>query len=370
MTGPRFTKLVETLPSSVPFVGPEAQERLRGRVFAARIGANESVFGPSPMAIAAMQAAAKDVWMYGDPESHDLRNAIAAHHGVNPANIMVGEGIDCLLGYLVRLLIEPGDAVVTSAGAYPTFNYHVAGFGGDLHTVPYRDDAEDLSALIERAAETNAKLVYFANPDNPMGTWHNGAEITKHLQSLPADCVLVLDEAYIEFAPKGTAPDIPVETPNVIRMRTFSKAHGMAGARVGYAMGAASFIDAFNKIRNHFGMCRTSQIGALAALKDQDYLAAVVGKVARARSRIEQIATDNGLSHIPSATNFVTIDCGQDGAFARAVLGELIARDIFIRMPFVAPQDRCIRISAGHESDLDAFAAALPAALAAARAKQ
>ena len=115
MSGPRFTKLVESLPASVPFVGPEAQERARGRAFTARIGANESVFGPSPKAIAAMQAAATEVWKYGDPENHDLRHALAAHHGIAPENIMIGEGIDTLLGYLVRLVVGPGDAVVTSA---------------------------------------------------------------------------------------------------------------------------------------------------------------------------------------------------------------------------------------------------------------
>ncbi len=129
MTGPRYTPLVASLPATVPFVGPETQERTRGAPFRARIGANESVFGPSPSAIAAMQAAAAEVWKYGDPEIHDLKHALAAHHGVRPENIVVGEGIDGLLGYLVRMLVRPGDPVVTSLGAYPTFNFHVAGFG-------------------------------------------------------------------------------------------------------------------------------------------------------------------------------------------------------------------------------------------------
>src|SRR6056300_1847669 len=185
MTKPRYTKLIDSLPAKVPFVGPEAQERAQGFDFVARLGANESVFGPSPKAIAAMQAAARDVWMYGDPELHNLRHALAAHHRVAPENIVVGEGIDGLLGYLVRLLVAEGDAVVTSDGAYPTFNYHVAGFGGDLHKVPYRDDHEDLPALLEKARETGAKLVYFANPDNPMATWSKGADVLKALERLP-----------------------------------------------------------------------------------------------------------------------------------------------------------------------------------------
>ncbi|WP_127900966.1 pyridoxal phosphate-dependent aminotransferase [Solirhodobacter olei] len=367
MTGPRFTPLAESLPATVPFVGPETQERASGRPFTARIGANESVFGPSPKAIAAMQAAAADCWMYGDPENHDLRHALAAHHGVAPENIMVGEGIDGLLGYLVRLLVGPGDPVVTSDGAYPTFNFHVAGYGGTLHKVPYRDDAEDPEALIALAREVHPKLIYLANPDNPMGGAHGAARIQSMIGAVPEGSLLVLDEAYIDLAPEGTAPPIDPGDLRVIRMRTFSKGYGMAGARVGYAIGAPGVISAFDKIRNHFGMSRISQAGALAALADQGYLAGVKTKVAQARDRIGAIAKQNGLVPLPSATNFVTIDCGRDGAFARRVLDGLVARGIFVRMPFVAPQNRCIRVSCGTDPMLDALAGALPEALVAAR---
>ena len=129
MSRPKETPLAASLPASVPFVGPEALERSRGRGFVARIGANESVFGPSPRVIEAIRAAATEAWMYGDPESFELRHALAAHHGIGPDEVVVGEGIDGLLGYVVRLFAGPGDHVVTSDGAYPTFNYHVAGFG-------------------------------------------------------------------------------------------------------------------------------------------------------------------------------------------------------------------------------------------------
>ncbi|WP_137701613.1 pyridoxal phosphate-dependent aminotransferase [Marimonas lutisalis] len=365
--GPRLTRLAQTLPATVPFVGPEAQERAQGFEFKARLGANENVFGPSPKAIAAMERAASEIWMYGDPESHDLRHALAAHHGVGPENIMVGEGIDGLLGYLARLTVEEGDRVVTSDGAYPTFNYHVAGFGGELIKLPYRDDREDLPALLEKAAEVDAKLVYFANPDNPMGTWASAAEIESALDLIPEGTLLILDEAYVEFAPAGIAPQIDINDPRVVRMRTFSKAYGMAGARVGYAMGAPDLITAFNKIRNHFGMNRTAQAGALAALRDPQYLAQTISDVAEARAEIARIAAENGLSTLPSATNFVAIDCGADGAFAKAVLDALVARGIFVRMPFVTPGNRCIRVSCGRPTDLAQFAAALPGALADAR---
>lgn len=361
MTHTRLTPLAQSLPASVPFVGPETQERARGAAFEARLGANESAFGPSPKAIEAMAETAQ--WMYGDPESFDLRTALAAHHGCTPAHIMVGEGIDGLLGYLVRLFVAAGDAVVTSAGAYPTFNYHVAGFGGTLNTVPYVDDHEDPASLFGRAAEVDAKLVYLANPDNPMGSHHRGVDIVKAMEALPAGTLLVLDEAYVECAPEGTALPLPADDPRVIRMRTFSKVYGLAGARVGYAIGHPDLIEAFHKVRNHFGMNRAAQAGALAALQDHSYLADVQQQIAQARDRIAQIAQDNGLSPLPSATNFVTIDCGRDAGYAKAVLDGLIARGVFVRMPFVAPQNRCIRVSCGTGPMLDALAAALPAAL-------
>ena len=193
-------------------------------------------------------------------------------------------------------------------------------------------------------------------------------DIVPFPDAVPAGSLLILDEAYVEFAPDGTAPAFDVTNPDVIRMRTFSKAYGMAGARVGYAIGHADLIRAFDKIRNHFGMSRISQAGALAALADAGHLAHIRAAVEEARAKIARIARDNGLTPLPSATNFVTIDAGADGPFARRLVAELIARDIFVRMPFVAPHDRCIRVSCGRDDDLAAFAKALPAALAAARA--
>lgn len=362
----RLTKIVSSLPATVPFVGPEHQERARGRPFVARIGANESVFGPSPAAIKAIEHAAPEAWMYCDPNIHDLRHAIADHHGIDPVSIVIGEGIDGLFGYIVRLLVEEGDKVVTSLGAYPTFNYHVAGFGGQLITVPYRDDHEDLDALLAAVQEHKPKLVYLANPDNPMGTWYSADRLQAFIDALPEGTTLCLDEAYIEFAPDGTAPVWNTDDARVIRYRTFSKAHGMAGLRIGYAVTHPELAVAHDRIRNHFGVNRVAQEAAIAALGDVDHLTSVVADVAAARERIDQIAADNGLTTLPSATNFVAIDCGRDGDYARAVLGALIERDIFVRMPGPAPLDRCIRVSAGRPADLDAFAAAFPQALEAA----
>jgi len=362
---PTFTPIIAKLPSTVPFVGPEALERRAKAKIRARIGANESVFGPSPKAIAAMQAAASESWRYGDPENHDLKAAIAKVVGVAPDNIACGEGIDSLLGLVVRLFIDPGDAVVTSLGAYPTFNFHVAASGGRLVTTPYVDDHEDPASLLGLANSENAKLLYFANPDNPMGTHWSAAEVQRFIVAVPDTTMLLLDEAYVEFAPEGTAPAIDVARKNMLRFRTFSKAHGMAGIRVGYVIGHPEMISAFDKIRNHFGISRISQAGAIAAIQDEAWVANVKSKVVAARRRIKTIAVDNKLLPIPSATNFVTLDCGRDGAFARAIVDGLLAHGIFIRMPGVAPLNRCIRISCGTKEDLDLLDRVLPKVLAA-----
>lgn len=367
MPGPRYTDIIHSLSANDPFTGPETLERNQGFPFRARLGANESSFGPSPKALEAMQNAISEVWMYADPESHDLRKAIAKHHAIDIRNVVIGEGIDGLLGYLTRLFVAPGDRVVTSDGAYPTFNFIVSGYGGDIRKVSYNGDHEDPTALIAKAHEVGAKLIYLANPDNPMGSWHSGKTIEGILKDIPEGALLILDEAYIELAPEGTAPKIDIEDPRVVRMRTFSKAYGMAGARVGYTLGARDLIANFNKVRNHFGMCRISQAGALAAFEDQDWLMSIRTNVSQARERIVQIAHENDLKPLPSATNFVTIDCGHDRDFAENVVQNLGERGVFIRMPFVEPQNRCIRVSVGKQESLGALAHELPKALAKAR---
>ena len=363
MTYPRYTPLVSDLPSTVPFVGPESQERDRKLLFEARLGANENMFGPSPKALAALKKYSNEQWMYGDPTSFDLRCALAEKHKISTENIVVGEGIDGLLGYLVRLLISEGDHVVTSDGAYPTFNYHVSGFGGKIHKVPYLVDCEDIVSLIKKARSVGAKLIYFANPDNPMGTHVPGYKIVAALKDLPEGCLFILDEAYSEFAPDSSLPNLEITDMRVVRLRTFSKAYGMAGARVGYAMAEDNLINSFEKIRNHFGMNRVAQKAAFEALSDNQWLLEMVQKVESGRQRIYKIAASNNLKPISSSTNFVAIDCGQDGIFAKKVLTELISLGIFVRMPFVSPQDRCIRVSVGKKRDLDKFEEALPAAL-------
>jgi histidinol-phosphate aminotransferase len=183
------------------------------------------------------------------------------------------------------------------------------------------------------------------------------------ISRVPAGALLVLDEAYGEFAEPGTLPEIDVSSDRVLRFRTFSKAYGLAGIRLGYVVGNSELVAEFNKVRNHFGVGRVVQAAGLAALADQSHLDRVIDQVKAARRRIVEIASDNGLATVDSATNFVAVDCGRDGEFATRVLNSLVERGIFVRMPGVPPLNRCIRITAGLDHELDAFAAALPLSL-------
>lgn len=354
-----FTPLARSLPATVPFVGPEAIERRTGMTFKARLGANESVFGASPKVVDAMAQAAAGSWAYGDPELSELKAALSRHLGLASDHIAVGEGIDGLLGNLVHLAVGPGDAVVTSLGAYPTFNFHVAGRGGQLHAVPYRDDREDLDALLDAAERLRPKLLYLANPDNPTGSWHGADAVMAFADALPKDTILVLDEAYGDMAPVGVLPPASFLQDNVLRFRTFSKAYGMAGVRVGFVFGLPETVAAFDKVRNHFGVSRMAQAGAIAALEDEAHLRETLKRIAEARLRLGSIAEEAGFRALPSATNFVAIDCGRDGAYAASVLEGVIGRGVFIRKPQVAPLDRLIRVTVGREAELSLFRSAL-----------
>jgi histidinol-phosphate aminotransferase len=364
---PRPNPLVESLPATIPFVSPETLERRNGRPFRARLGANECNFGTSPMAIAAMEKAARDdVWKYCDPEIRELTEALAAHYGVAPEEVVVGSGIDNLLGVTVRIFSDTGENIVSSLGAYPTFNYHVAGYGRNLVTAPYRDDREDLEALAEAARREKAKIVYLSNPDNPMGTWWDAPKIEAFAASLPAETLLILDEAYGELAPRSALPALDTAQANVVRMRTFSKAYGMAGLRVGYLIANRALCEQYHKVRDHFGVNIMAQKAALAALSDQAWLESVIDKIKAARDRIGEIGMTAGLTALPSATNFVTLDCGCDGAYATNLLKALDERGVFIRKPMAPGLDRCIRISCGLSHEIDHLEAVLPDAIAAA----
>ena len=351
----RFTRLLESLPATTPFVAPEALERASGKKIELRLGANESPFGVSPKALAAMREAATQTFNYGDPECFELREALARVHGVRMENIIVGSGIDDLLGLAVRAILEPGQVALTSLGGYPTFNYHVAGYGGWLVTTPYVDFKNDLNALSHLAKTENARVVFLANPDNPTGSFHSSPVLAEFISSLPADCTLFLDEAYFDFAPPDELLPINVDDSRVIRFRTFSKAYGMAGARIGYAIAHESIISAFEKIRLHFGVNNIAQAGALASLSDPDFITSVVQAVAIGRADYEAMAARFSLNPLPSSTNFVAIDIG-DPNKARSILEHLLHRGVFVRMPSAPPINICIRVTVGTAEQRARFA--------------
>lgn len=356
--GPGYNHIVRALPATVPFVGPEAIERQRGRSFQARLGANESLFGPSPLALDAMRDALQDIALYGDPENGDLRVALAAREQVTPERIIVGAGIDDLLGLFVRMLMNPGEQAVASIGAYPTFAFHVAGYGARIESVPYLEYRNDLDALAETARRVHPRIVYIANPDNPTGSSHSGGDIATLLARLPDDCALLLDEAYIEFAPESVRAGLPQDDPRLIRLRTFSKAYGMAGARIGYAIAPEVIARMADRIRLHFGVNRVAQIGALASLRDQDHLEMVSREVARGRDEYAELAHELGLTPLLSTTNFVAMDTGSPDR-ARLVVRGLTERDIFIRAPAAPGLNQLVRVSIGDTKRRALFAAAL-----------
>ena len=357
-----YTPILAGLPPLVPFVGPEALERERGGPFRARLGANESAFGISPIARRVGTAALERMSWYADPENHELRAALAAAHGVAPDNIVIAAGIDDLLGLAVRAFAAERAAVMT-AGSYPTFAFHVAGYGARLITVPYRDDRVDLDGLLDAAIGGGATLLYVANPDNPAGTWRDATDVQRLVERVPPGMVLLLDEAYADFAPAAAIPPAGLLGPGVLRLRTFSKAHGMAGGRVGYAICTAEAWQGFEKIRHHYGMNRIAQEVALASLGDSDFIAGVVASVQAGRLEYARIAADHGLTVLPSGTNFVNFDTGS-AARADALLDALIRHGVFVRKAKAPPLDRTVRITVGRPDERAVLAEVLGDALA------
>lgn len=354
---------IDAIPATTPFVGPEELMRSNGLRELVRLGANESPFGPSPKALAAMREQLDRLGWYGDPESLDLRDALARKHACDPGQIVVGSGIDDVMGLAVRAFVPPGGLVVTTRGTYPTLNYHAIGYGAEIATIDYLPDGTpDLDALVHAARRRNPSLLYLANPDNPSGRFLTRAAVSEFYRALPHDTLLLLDEAYADFVAAGELLEPHFEE-RLIRMRTFSKAYGMAGARIGYALTAAPNVRTFQKIRLHYGINRNAQVGALASLDDDEFCRRVVEHTARARDDYYALAGELGCAAIESFTNFVCIDM-QTPARATRVVEDLLQHGVWIRKPGAPPLDRYIRVSAGTEPMRRSFAEALRDVLA------
>ncbi len=370
MSGPltlgpvRLAPVVAALPPSRPFIAPEELARRSGCSELLRLGANESSFGPPPRALLAMRTELERTNRYGDPEAFELRAALAARYGCAPERITVGAGIDDLLGLAVRAYLAPGEVSVMTAGSYPTYAYHVNGYGGRLETVPYEHDGSvALEKLAARARESGARIVYLANPDNPSGAFASRAAVAAFLAALPADVLLILDEAYGDFVAPDELPE-STDDPRVVRMRTFSKAYGLAGARIAFSIAAPETARAFEKIRLQFGVSRTSQAGALAALAETDFVDGVVAEVGRGRADYRALGRRLGLATLPSRTNFVCFDLGSRER-AEALVETLLGLGVFVRKPGAPPLDGFVRVTVGTAPERERFAAALVRALAA-----
>lgn len=328
-----------------------------------RLGANESAFGPSPKAIDAMARELPRISWYGDPESYDLRSALAVRHGCGVENFSVGSGIDDLMGLAVRAFMWPGAIALATRGTYPTFAYHVTGFGGNLETVPYRDDGfVDVDALIAAANRLRPALVYIANPDNPSGTLLPRDEIVRVFESLPKESLLFLDEAYGDFIDEAQTFPLLLHG-RLLRVRTFSKAYGMAGARIGYMISTPRNVLTFQKIRLHYGVNRNAQIGALASLEDDAFRRHVVTEVARGREDYYEMAASLGTTALKSHTNFVCIDFGTNQR-ATHVMNRLLEHGAWVRKPGAPPLDRYVRVSVGTAGERAEFGKRLRAVLA------
>jgi histidinol-phosphate aminotransferase len=354
---------IEAIPIVTPFIGPEQLMREGGHASLLRLGANESAFGPSPKAVEAMARELPRISWYGDPESYDLRSALAVRHECAIENVSVGSGIDDLMGLAVRAFMSPGDVALATRGTYPTFAYHVTGFGGTLDVVPYRSDGYvDVDALIARAKAVRPAIVYLSNPDNPSGTLLPATEIARLFEALPEKSLFFLDEAYADFVDERE--NFPAMLhPRLVRVRTFSKAYGMAGARIGYMISTPRNVVTFQKIRLHYGVNRNAQIGALASLQDEAFRRHVVSEVARGREDYYALAAAAGTSALRSNTNFVCIDF-QTNERATAVMNGLLAHGVFIRKPGAPPLDRYVRVSVGTPQERAEFGSRLRAVLA------
>jgi len=299
---------------------------------------------------------------YGDPEGITLRSALAEKHRVRIEEVVLGAGIDDLLALFCRAFADPGSAAITTLGTYPTFEYGAQGAGLEIHRVPYRNDAVDLEALIAKAWDVNARIVYLANPDNPSGSWQSITDVQEFKRRLPPDALLLLDEAYSDFAP--AVADMDPSDASTVVLRTFSKGYGLAGLRVAYAIGTDSVVRRLDRIRMHFGVSIVAQRAALVSLNDPHHLANVVADTNESRERLARFVRTRGLKPLPSHTNFLTIDVGTK-ARADALLQDLLHRRVFVRKPGLPPLDRCIRITIGRLRDLDILEPILEEAIAA-----
>lgn len=274
-----------------------------------KVASNENPFGPSPLAVAAMQKTLASVNLYPDGNAFYLKQKLAAKLGVEPVNLILGNGSNEIIEFVGHALLQPDTDVVVSQFCFAVYPIVTKLFGADLITVPAKNHGHDLPAML-RAITPKTRIVFVANPNNPTGTLASREELVQFLNEVPDDVLLVLDEAYIEFL------DDPLDLVSLVRlgarknlilMRTFSKIYGLAGLRIGYGIGNPEFIAALEKIRQPFNINLLAQTAALAALDDVEHVRKTRANNFAGLEFFERAFRELELEYVPSHANFILV---------------------------------------------------------------
>lgn len=280
----------------------------------AKLSSNENPYGPSPCVLAALWEAVRDpevLLRYPDGASRSLRAALARRHGVDPSWIFVGAGLEDVLQAIAARFLEPGAAAVMSRPSFAMYPILTRLFGATAVEVPVQEGRHDLAALAEGVHRSeDVRLVWLDVPNNPLGTTVDPAALEVFVAELPAHVLLVYDEAYAEYVAPGAAPSgvkLARRRPNVLALRTFSKAYGLAGMRVGYAVGHPDLVEFLEEARRPFNLSALAQRAAEAALEDEAHVLEVVRRTRAARKRLARELWELGYPVLPSETNFVFV---------------------------------------------------------------
>ena len=281
-----------------------------------KLASNENPLGPSLKVKAALSAEIEQLSRYPDGGGFALRQAIAARHGVEPRCVTLGNGSNDVLDLIARVFLRPGRESVFSQYAFAVYPISSQSVGATLKVAPAKEYGHDLEAM-QALVGPDTGVVWIANPNNPTGTWLKSAPLKAFIASLPEHVICVLDEAYVEYVEEPDFPDGAqwlAEFPNLIVTRTFSKAYGLAGLRVGYGLSHPDVADLLNRVRQPFNVDSFAQAAALAALADEEHLTRSVELNRDGLRQFEAGLAELGLEYIPSVGNFITVDLGREAA--------------------------------------------------------
>ena len=329
-----------------------------------RLDSNENPFGPSPRAIEAMRSALATQNFYPDDDSTELRRRLALHHRVSQEQILVTAGSTEMLALLCQTMLAPGLNAVTSERSFIIYSMAVHATGAQFIQSPMRGEVFALDA-IRAAINQNTRIVFLANPNNPTGTMLEATAIDEFLASIPAHVVVVLDEAYYEFAVHFAALrqleysrslEYLQRGANVIVLRTFSKAHGLAGLRVGYGLGPADLLTYCARMRNPFSVSSVAQAAAIAALDDHDHIARVVSSNASQAQILTHGLSEMGHRVVPTSANFLYCDVREEASRIAACLGD---EGVSVRPLRAWGSPNSIRVSIGTPEQNEFFLSAM-----------